>query len=216
MPEAVVGKARSASNQEEPADDLTTRLLDAARDHFARFGVRRSSIDDIAKLAQVGRATVFRRFGTKDELLYAVMHRELRTLMAELDAIAAASRELSVSQRVARAFAVTVMRARTNPLLGGPLGAPSADMLELTAIDAAQLMGVAANYISDQLRRDQDRGELPSDIDVTRVAEVAVRTLHSIALVPKVQLRLDTEEELYAFALHGLGPLLRSGSGSGH
>ena len=61
------------------------RVLDAATEVFAASGPD-VSVDEIARRAGVGHATVFRRFPTKDALMLAVIERrvaELRTLAEE-------------------------------------------------------------------------------------------------------------------------------------
>ena len=66
------------------------RVLDAATEVFAASGPD-ASIDEIARLAGVGHGTVFRRFPTKDDLMFAVIERhvaEMRALAEE--ALAAA------------------------------------------------------------------------------------------------------------------------------
>jgi len=58
------------------------RVLDAATEAFAASGPD-ASIDEIARRAGVGHGTVFRRFPTKDDLMYAVLERhfaQMRTL----------------------------------------------------------------------------------------------------------------------------------------
>ena len=44
-------------------------LLDAAVEQFVLTGVRRTSADDIARRAGVNRATLYRRLGTKDQIV---------------------------------------------------------------------------------------------------------------------------------------------------
>jgi AcrR family transcriptional regulator len=65
------------------------RVLTAAADVFAESGPA-GSMDEIARRAGVGHATVFRRFPTKDSLIAAVLEERLRelTALAE-DALAA-------------------------------------------------------------------------------------------------------------------------------
>jgi len=61
------------------------RVLDAATEVFAASGPD-ASIDEIARLAGVGHGTVFRRFPTKDDLMFAVIERhvaEMRALAEE-------------------------------------------------------------------------------------------------------------------------------------
>jgi AcrR family transcriptional regulator len=52
------------------------RVLDAATEAFAASGPD-ASIDEIAHAAGVGHGTVFRRFPTKDDLIYAVVERHV-------------------------------------------------------------------------------------------------------------------------------------------
>lgn len=56
-----------------------TRVLDAATEVFAASGPA-ASVDEIAKRAGVGHATVFRRFPTKDDLMYAVIERHVEEM----------------------------------------------------------------------------------------------------------------------------------------
>src|SRR5438874_12696920 len=55
------------------------RVLDAATEVFGASGPD-ASVDEIAKRAGVGHATVFRRFPTKDDLMYAVIERHVGEL----------------------------------------------------------------------------------------------------------------------------------------
>ena len=55
------------------------RVLDAATQVFAASGPD-ASVDEIAHLAGVGHGTVFRRFPTKDDLMYAVVERHVAQL----------------------------------------------------------------------------------------------------------------------------------------
>ena len=57
------------------------RVLDAAEQAFGASGPD-ASIDEIARLAGVGHGTVFRRFPTKDDLMYAVIERHVAQMQA--------------------------------------------------------------------------------------------------------------------------------------
>jgi AcrR family transcriptional regulator len=57
------------------------RVLDAATEAFAASGPD-ASIDEIARLAGVGHGTVFRRFPTKDDLMFAVIERHVAEMRA--------------------------------------------------------------------------------------------------------------------------------------
>ncbi|MCV7177101.1 helix-turn-helix domain-containing protein, partial [Mycolicibacterium sphagni] len=53
------------------AERNRARVLEAARDLFAAQGLE-PNLNDVARHAGVGVGTVYRRFGTKDELLEAI------------------------------------------------------------------------------------------------------------------------------------------------
>jgi AcrR family transcriptional regulator len=55
------------------------RVLDAATEVFAASGPD-ASIDEIARIAGVGHGTVFRRFPTKDDLMFAVIERHVEEM----------------------------------------------------------------------------------------------------------------------------------------
>ena len=63
------------------------RILEAAKEAFTRSGAN-TSLDDIAKQAEVGPGTLYRHFPTRDALLEAVYR-------IEVEKLAAAERELS-------------------------------------------------------------------------------------------------------------------------
>jgi AcrR family transcriptional regulator len=72
------------------ADGTDRRILDGAVRALARWGVARSSLDDIAKEAGCSRATVYRAFpGGKDTLLLAVVADEVSRFTAELRSVLA-------------------------------------------------------------------------------------------------------------------------------
>lgn len=190
----------------EDADESVTRILDAARDQFALFGVRRSSIDDIAARARLSRNTVFRRLGSKDELVSAVAQRELRRVIAVVSEVAAGAD--GVVDGVARAFSATVIQFRTNSLLTGVLSNHPDEILTLSTLGAGPLLHQAADYVTSVLAADQARGRIPAQINVAGAAEIIVRTLHSILLTPRVERQLETEQQLYAFAADQLAALL--------
>jgi AcrR family transcriptional regulator len=68
-----------AEQQPPPPDEpIDERALDAALTLIAEYGERRFTMDDIAAASKVARATLFRRFGSKDALVQRVYERELR------------------------------------------------------------------------------------------------------------------------------------------
>jgi AcrR family transcriptional regulator len=83
-------KKHSQPAERKPRSDAQRnrdRILEVAKEAFGRSGAN-TSLDDIAKQAEVGAGTLYRHFPTRDALLEAVYR-------AEVEKLAAAERELS-------------------------------------------------------------------------------------------------------------------------
>jgi AcrR family transcriptional regulator len=80
--QSLVDEATGRRPAPAPEDDADGRILDAALGVVAEYGERRLTMDDVAQAAKVGRATVFRRFGSKDALLARLYAREVRRALA--------------------------------------------------------------------------------------------------------------------------------------
>lgn len=59
-------------------------ILSAAVRAFARFGFKKTSVDQIAKDAGVAKGTVYLAADTKEDLFYQAVHREVRHYTAEM------------------------------------------------------------------------------------------------------------------------------------
>jgi AcrR family transcriptional regulator len=59
-------------------------ILSAATRLFARFGFKKTSVDQIAKDAGVAKGTVYLAADTKEDLFYQAIHREVRAYTAEI------------------------------------------------------------------------------------------------------------------------------------
>jgi AcrR family transcriptional regulator len=66
-------------------DEARRRLLDAAEVCYERRGVSRTTVDDIAKEASVHRTTVYRYFGSRDDVLAFVLLRETAGVIASAE-----------------------------------------------------------------------------------------------------------------------------------
>lgn len=69
---------------ENPPADIEAareRLIDAAEECLQRFGITKTTVEDVAATASVSRATVYRYFRDRDELILAVLVRDVDRLL---------------------------------------------------------------------------------------------------------------------------------------
>lgn len=74
-------------------DETTARILDAALVCWARFGVAKTTLDDVAREAGCSRATVYRYVANRLALVTAVVDREVDRLTADVLTAGAAESE---------------------------------------------------------------------------------------------------------------------------
>jgi AcrR family transcriptional regulator len=69
---------------ENEKNDKEIRILAAAQDLFSRYGLRKTSIEEIAKSAGLGKGTVYLYFRSKEEIFDAVVQNFSETLREKL------------------------------------------------------------------------------------------------------------------------------------
>ncbi|HEY1424013.1 MAG TPA: TetR/AcrR family transcriptional regulator [Candidatus Acidoferrum sp.] len=137
------------------------RILEVAKEAFARSGAN-TSLDDIAKQAEVGAGTLYRHFPSRDALLEAVYR-------AEVGKLAAAEQELSRKLPPVEALrawmllfvdyiaAKQILAPALNTLVGGPSKVYQASRSQIQgAIDALVKRAIK----SGEIRRDLDPFDL--------------------------------------------------------
>lgn len=68
-----------------PSPPVSSELVDAALQCFVSFGVRKTSLTDVAAQAGVSRTTIYRAFGDKERLVRTVVESEVNRFVTALD-----------------------------------------------------------------------------------------------------------------------------------
>jgi TetR/AcrR family transcriptional regulator, repressor for uid operon len=194
----------------DPADRLdenTVRILDAARVCFTAHGVRRTTMNEIARVAGVGVATAYRRFPRKPALVRAVILREAEHVTALV------AREMNrpgeVADQSADGFTAFAHALSERPLLvqmmrGQPAEATvvgvGSDLLDL-------VMAMARDAVAAWLRGYQAHGRFLS-LDPEVIGEIYARLALSLVLTPDGVIPMHDDDATRAFAKQYLVPLL--------
>lgn len=190
-----------AVDAEEVGDEVAEDLLRSARELMADIGIRRLRMDDVARHAGYGRATLYRRYATRDELVWAVIARELRATLGEIEAALAGIEGLE--DRLVEAFAATIEAARDHPLLSRLMEIePDLVLPHLTTHGEAALE-LGRQHTLGLLRRSREEGQL-GPVDLDAAAELIIRVTHSLLLTEGGPIPLDDPAALRDFARHSL------------
>jgi AcrR family transcriptional regulator len=196
---------RALAPPDQPATATDERILDAAMELLGAYGVKRTSIDEIARRAGVNRVTVFRRFGSKDGVVEELYIRELRRMFALVSEAAQAAPDAAGS--VADVF-VTFMRfSRAHPLIARVAQLEPQWLIEAMRADSPPIMDLARGFVADRIRSGQRRGAVP-ERDALQLADVLVRLALSYILIPTGIVDTGDDDALRAFALAAISPII--------
>ncbi|MDY0014571.1 MAG: TetR/AcrR family transcriptional regulator [Rhodocyclaceae bacterium] len=180
--------------------DARVRLLEAAMACFARIGVARTTVEDIAVAAGVHRTTVYEYFANRDAVLAAVFLHEAKGIMAE---VAHHLRETPFLQGLVTAISAGVALTRRSPNVEFLLGIESQGQAVRTAITSmagwSQVVGARlAEPISAAIKRGEVRDDVPLQDLLAWVLRVAV----SVTAEPTE----NVEQTLSWFLIPALSP----------
>ncbi|MFE0145900.1 TetR/AcrR family transcriptional regulator [Nonomuraea sp. NPDC059007] len=177
-------------------DETADRILDAAFARIVEHGLRRTTMDDVARAAGLSRVTVYRRYSRKGDLIQALIMRELHRFLKEFEA--AVGPLPTLADQVAEGFAVTLRGVRGHALLGRLLAGEPETILPHLTLEAGPYLRVAREHLAGHLRSPESEA----------VAEVFIRVTLSFLLTPDSVVPLSSDEEARAFAARHLVPLL--------
>lgn len=191
-----------------PTDDAITRILDAALKQFEDVGIRKSTVEDVARRAGVDRVTVYRRVGSKNDIAQAVLARESERLLNRVAAATAATE--SLADRVVAAFTGMMVGLRDHPLYNRLVGIEPDDTLPRVTTEASTLLALGIERAVELL--------IPADAsaaarsDFTARIEIVGRFVHSSMLTKQAVVNLHTEKQLADFARTYIVPIVEGAS----
>jgi AcrR family transcriptional regulator len=163
-----------------PPDPSLDPFLDAAARCFARHGISRTSVQDIAAELKVNRATVYRQVGNVDSVVRLLLARDLNRLLGTLPVLLAAP--LGPSTIVALLDGVVTF-AREHPVLAKVLRDEPELIGPFLVADHDELVGRITAAVAPLLAVAMDAGWLARR-DAVVVADWLVRLTISLVLAP--------------------------------
>lgn len=179
------------------------RLLDAAEECFARFGISKTTVEDIAKQAQVSRATVYRYFPGRDAVVSGVILRETDRYLERVRPRVESQTDLGSA--ILEFVEVTLRAARRDETVGllfnSDEALDSVGIIEGTSVSLFEM--VTAFFAPIFAERPN---ELRADVSTDDAAEWILRTVLSFLTVsgPKRRSQAGLDSYLRRFLLPAL------------
>jgi AcrR family transcriptional regulator len=187
-------------------DTLFDRVAAAALDEFAEHGIRRTSMEDVARRAGVSRMTVFRRFASKQRLIEIVIAREVHRGMQELDLLWEGAQTLE--DRLVAGFEFAGRYVRGHPLFDRLLRSEPEVLLPPLTLDGGPVLELYRSLIANRLQVEVNAGRAAST-DIDGVAEVIARLAISLLLTRDGTITLDDPHSVRRLVNLTLLPMLQ-------
>ncbi|GAA1393578.1 TetR/AcrR family transcriptional regulator [Pseudonocardia kongjuensis] len=173
-------------------DATAARILVAARRVAEEFGLRRFTMDEVARQCDIARVTVYRYFPRKDELIRALVLEELRLFTEEADKVVRGETTVDGTIVVGVRFCVGYLRSHV--VLNRLLRTEPEVILPHLTTSGGPVLAMATEWIGEHVRREMDVAGLAVPPEHAEpFAELLVRTVISLVLTPGT-LDLDSDE----------------------
>lgn len=172
-------------------------LLAAAARRFVEVGLRRTTMEDIAREAGAGKATLYRHFSNKSDLIDALLVSESERLRRRL--ARAYEAEDGVLPGLEAAFVAGLRFLVEHPVLTRGRDEEPGMLLERVAAHRGPLVDASLDWFDDVVRQGMASGEIRR-VDPRWAAEVLVRLMLSWFAFPPMAIPVHDEEQVRHFA----------------
>lgn len=197
----------SASNgASEGRAAVIDRILAVTGEEARRVGPERIRMGEIAARANVSRASLYRYFASKEELVRAYTMREFDSLFKMIDQSTSSGDDFD--ERLAEGLALAIPALRRHPVFGAVLSINDRGIMRST-LQSGVAIAHARDEATERINRAVREGQVRIDqYDISVTTELIARLVISLAETPESIARLDSSEDARDFARRYLVPLV--------
>ncbi|BCP08067.1 putative transcriptional regulator, TetR family protein [Mycobacterium paraintracellulare] len=179
---ATLRAAAAVEYQDE--SDRRDQILEAANQCFTQLGIQRTSVQDVARMANLSRGTVYRYFEDRNVLIEAAIEFGAQKFY-QLVAAAMADKSTLAEKlgAMAETHAVILLDHRTR----NRLMADDAELMRHMISDGDSAVRRSTEFLVPYVREAQKRGEVGANVDVTAASEWLARIIYSFSTVNEAQ-----------------------------
>ncbi len=149
--------------------EFVERVLAAADGCFQRFGIAKTTMEDVARAAGISRATLYRYFADRESLLTESVRRRARLNMKT--ARTYFSRQATIEDKIAGGITRNVRQGQRDPLVR-LLVSPGEMALAAKVLERSGLASELTRELwHPVLREAQASGEIAADVDIAELCD---------------------------------------------
>ena len=203
-----VAKLRWGTNAPADTDSARARLIDAAEACFSKYGVLKTTVEDVASAAKVSRATVYRYFSDRDQLILGVLLRQADRFLDRLRV--EIQRDPQFDNAIVNGVLFTVKAVRADEHLALLFAPEVAGVTTAVAGASEAMFQLTTEFLRPFFEAARETGALRKDVDLEEAAEWTLRIVLSLLTVEGPTSR-NLEQERRFLATF-LVPALSSGT----
>jgi AcrR family transcriptional regulator len=183
------------------------RILASAMEVISDFGVRRFTVDELARRVGLSRVTIYRHFESRSEVLEAAMLAQLSGFTAAVELAVAGFED--PEERIVEGFVFAITALRAHAVLQRLLRTEPELILPLLTTQGQPVVAAGRELVV-RLARGSAAAE-PLELDSPRldaVSELIARLITSLVLTPESVVDLDGEDALRGYATQYIAPII--------
>ena len=172
-------------------DPMVKRILDAAEECIHRFGIRRTSMGEVARVGKLSRGSIYRHFGDKESLVEGVFRRRQESFLNSTEAA------LDKLPTLVDKITHSVFQGRKDAYEGifASLAETEPETVALMYLEPA-FYRRSVDFWPPHIRLAQEAGEISPEIDVAMATDLVMRLAVSMVMFPDMGLALKTRAQI--------------------
>ena len=168
-------------------DPMVVRILDAGEMCIQRFGIRRTSMGEVARVGKLSRGSIYRYFSAKDELVEGIIRRQQERFLNHTEE--QLGKEITLVDKVTH----SVMAGRKDMQTGifASLAEVEPETLAMMFLDP-NFYQRSLSFWPPHVRMAQEAGEIGAQVRVDFMTDLIVRMAVSLVMFPKMGVELKS------------------------
>jgi AcrR family transcriptional regulator len=176
------------------SDPMVARILDAGEQCIHRFGIRRTSMGEVARVGKLSRGSIYRYFTDKDSLVQGIFRRRQESFLNRTEAQLV--KEATLVDKLTRS--VLVGRKDMREGIFASLAEIEPETLAMMFLDP-RFYQRSVSFWPPHVRLAKAAGEIGADVDEGLVTDLIVRLAVSLVMFPRMGMELNTRRALRTY-----------------
>jgi AcrR family transcriptional regulator len=176
------------------SDPMVARILDAGEQCIHRFGIRRTSMGEVARVGKLSRGSIYRYFKDKESLVEGVFRRRQENFLNQTEAHL--EREATLVDKLTQ----TVLAGRKDMQEGifASLAEIEPETVAMMFLDP-RFYQRSVSFWPPHVRMAQQAGEIGASVDVGVATDLIMRLAVSLVMFPQMGVALNSRRALRTY-----------------